>query len=147
VSAWPGDASSQKTSFGRLSRSDLMRRIRSRRNGTTEERLASLLRRSGITGWRRNIDVLGRPDFVWSKNRLVLFVDGCFWHGHNCGRNLQPKTNAREWMMKFERNKQRDKRVSATWRKKGWRVLRIWECDLSLHPDRCIGRLRAALKG
>src|SRR3989338_5349071 len=111
MASWPGNAKSQPTSFGSLSRSALMSRVRSRGNVTTELRLARLLRKARLRGWRRNQPYVGNPDFAWPDFKVAVFVDGCFWHGHNCGRNLSPKTNATQWKAKIKRNKERDRRV------------------------------------
>src|SRR5262245_24251696 len=89
------------TSFGGLTRSKLMARIRSGGNKTTELQMIRLMRAYRITGWRRNSKLIGKPDFTWPKERMVLFVDGCFWHGHNCGRNLSPKRNQKFWREKI----------------------------------------------
>jgi DNA mismatch endonuclease (patch repair protein) len=130
MSKWPGNAKVIKTTFGGLSRSELMSRIRSSGNATTELALIKILRSSGIRGWRRNYKLLGKPDFVWPKEKLSLFVDGCFWHGHNCRRNLHPMRNAREWEEKIKENQFRDNKNSNMLRRKGWKVMRIWECIL-----------------
>jgi DNA mismatch endonuclease (patch repair protein) len=139
---WPGNATAERTTFGRLSRSQLMSRVRSRGNATTELRLAALLRKSGLHGWRRHRPLVGKPDFSWANKRLAVFIDGCFWHGHSCGRNLKPKTNAAEWRRKIVRNRARDRRVSRTLREQGWRVLRIWECLLGKNPGACLAEIR-----
>jgi DNA mismatch endonuclease (patch repair protein) len=123
-----------------------MSQVRSKGNVTTEKRLASLLRSAGLRGWRRHQSLLGRPDFVWLKQKVAVFVDGCFWHGHECGRNLTPKTNVKAWREKIERNKDRDRQVTRRLRRQGWQVVRIWECQLAELPVRCIGRIQRALK-
>ena len=146
MSRWPGKAKSQRTRFGGLSRSELMSRVCSRGNRTTEEKLILLLREAGIGGWRRHSLLFGRPDFVWRKARVAVFVDGCFWHGHACGRNLSPKTNVGAWREKIRHNKARDSCVTRYLRQHGWRVCRIWECSLSKHPCSCINRIEKALK-
>ncbi|HNQ23040.1 MAG TPA: very short patch repair endonuclease [Phycisphaerae bacterium] len=146
MSHWPGNAKTQRTTFGSLSRAQLMSRVRSKGNETTEERLAALLRKTGLRGWRRHQPLPGRPDFVWARNRFVVFVDGCFWHGHDCGRNVTPKTNAKAWRNKIDRNKARDRYVTRFLRRHGWSVLRIWECELARNPERCVDRIRRALR-
>lgn len=143
---WPGTAKGCKTPFGGLSRSDLMSRVRDRGNETTELRMLSLLRREGVHGWRRHQKLFGKPDFVWWQERVALFVDGCFWHGHNCGRNLSPKKNEKAWEEKFCRNRLRDRSVSAHLRSLGWGVIRIWECELKERPDKCLARVSKALQ-
>src|SRR5688500_5461932 len=85
--------SNEITSFGRLTRSALMARIRGTGNATTEMKVVRLLRARHITGWRRHAKLPGKPDFVWPRSRVALFVHGCFWHGHDCGRNLTSKSN------------------------------------------------------
>jgi DNA mismatch endonuclease (patch repair protein) len=87
-----------------------------------------------------------RPDFVFSKARTVVFVDGCFWHG--CPKHAtKPKQNASFWRKKLAGNRARDRRVNRTLRRAGWRVVRIWECALAGNPEACINRIRAALAG
>lgn len=125
------------------SRSANMRSIRSAGNRTTELRLRSLLVRSGIQGWKVTPrGVFGKPDFVFPKDRIAIFIDGCFWHAcPKCGHT--PKTNSKYWNAKIERNKQRDKRISAQLRRSGFTVLRIWECDLRKNPNGCLRRVLA----
>lgn len=115
--------------FDKKTRSAIMSKVRSKGNKSTELRLIKLFKENGITGWRRNYSVEGRPDFVFMKQRITVFVDGCFWHGHNC-RNTRPSDNADYWQRKRERNMKRDMDITALFEKRGWRVLRIWECEL-----------------
>ena len=86
-----------------------------------------------------------RPDFVFPKLRLAVFVDGCFWHG--CPRHeTKPRHNAAFWGKKFARNKARDRLVTRTLRQSGWRVLRIWEHELARRNEaRLVSRLRRIL--
>ena len=86
-----------------------------------------------------------KPDFVFSKPKLAIFVDGCFWHG--CPRHAtKPKNNRAFWRKKFAANKSRDALVNRSLRLAGWRVLRIWECDLAKRPEICMRRIELALK-
>ncbi|HUZ07186.1 MAG TPA: very short patch repair endonuclease, partial [Candidatus Paceibacterota bacterium] len=97
--------------FTKAKRSEVMSRIRGRGNKATELALAKLFRRNKITGWRRHQKVFGKPDFVFSKRKLAVFVDGCFWHG--CPKHAtKPATNRAFWRNKFSRNKARDRIVS-----------------------------------
>jgi DNA mismatch endonuclease (patch repair protein) len=146
VKPWPGNASLEKTGFGGLSRSLLMSRIRSSRNQTTELKFMALLRKAKINGWRRNYPLPGKPDFVFRAAKLAVFVDGCFWHGHDCGRNLRPKRNAAAWRSKISGNQLRDRRNARLLRAAGWTVCRIWECTLVKQPDACLQRIERALK-
>jgi len=121
-----------------------MSRIRSSGNRETEMRMIALFRRHGITGWRRNWPLFGRPDFVFPQQRLALFVDGCFWHG--CPKHyMKPANNKAFWRKKLEANRARDRLVNQVLRKKGWRVLRIWEHDAARKSTTCVRRIRNAL--
>ena len=116
--------------FTRAKRSEVMSLIRSRGNRATELRLIALMRAHGITGWRRNARLFGKPDFVFRAARLAVFVDGCFWHA--CPRHAtMPRSNRAFWKAKLTRNAARDREVTRALRKAGWRVLRVWECALS----------------
>ncbi len=127
--------------FTKKKRSEVMSRIRGSGNKDTELRLIEVFREFHITGWRRRRPLFGKPDFVFPKHRLAVFVDGCFWH--RCpkpGHSNLPKNNAEFWAAKLSRNVARDKLVSRTLRKAGWRVTRIWECDLRM-PSKAASRI------
>ena len=144
-----------------------MSRIRSRGNKDTELALAKLLRRHRATGWRRHVQVriaerglrnrefrtshsalrvfTVRPDFVFRTLRTAIFVDGRFWHG--CPRHAtKPKNNRVFWRRKLAANRRRDALVNVALRRSGWRVVRIWECELAKRPDVCVRRIERALK-
>lgn len=128
----------------RAQRSYNMSRIRSSGNASTELRLIEQLRRAGIIGWRRKARLPGRPDLIFSKRKLAVFVDGCFWHC--CPRcQMIPRSNSKYWEMKFAMNRERDKRVNKHLQEKGWFVLRIWEHSLE-QPSRVLARLKAILE-
>lgn len=143
--------------FSRKKRSEVMSRIRSTGNKDTELKLAAMMRESGITGWRRQIrlhttattatgpDITVRPDFVFRRQQVAVFVDGCFWHG--CPRHAtRPRQNRAFWDAKLARNKARDRAVSRALRRAGWTVLRIWECSLSVkRAPATLRRLERAL--
>jgi len=103
-----------------------MAQIKSDNNKSSEVNLIVVLRRSGIYGWRRKYPLFGKPDFVFPKQHLAVFVDGCFWHGHPKKCRI-PATNRAYWVKKIARNMTRDRLVTRTLRKKGWKVIRIWE--------------------
>lgn len=115
--------------FDKSKRSEIMRNICSKGNKSTELTLIKVFHEYGITGWRRNYPVKGHPDFVFLKKKIAVFVDGCFWHGHNC-RNTHPKENEEFWENKIARNIKRDKMITETFEQRGWTVIRIWECEL-----------------
>jgi len=115
--------------FTKEKRSQIMRQVRSNSNKTTELLLIKIFKKNKIIGWRRNVDLIGKPDFVFPKLKIVVFVDGCFWHGHSC-RNTKPEDNKEYWRSKISRNKGRDKDVTNKLTNKGWQVIRLWECEL-----------------
>lgn len=115
--------------FDKQKRSDIMRNVKSKKNKSTELRLIEVFKKYHIIGWRRNYPVKGHPDFVFIKQRTAIFVDGCFWHGHNC-RNVTPENNREFWQNKREKNKRRDGIITQYFESRGWKVIRIWECEL-----------------
>ena len=121
--------------FSKRKHSAVMSLIRSRGNTATELRLVAVFRRHRITGWRRGSKLVGKPDFVFPKLKLAVFVDGCFWHG--CPKHgTKPRQNAQFWREKIARNRARDRLVNRTLRALGWRVLRIWEHELRRKNER-----------
>ncbi|MEN6467499.1 MAG: very short patch repair endonuclease [Smithella sp.] len=124
-------------------RSWIMGQVKSNGNKSTEINLCVALREHGIIGWRRTYPLFGKPDFVFPKRRVAVFVDGCFWHGHP-KKCRMPETNREYWEKKILRNKARDRKVTATLRKKGWKVVRIWED--SVKKPLAISRIQRALQ-
>ena len=115
--------------FSKEMRSQIMRSVKSKWNKSTELKLIEYFKRERIRGWRRNYKLFGKPDFVFPQKKIVVFADGCFWHGHSC-RNTTPQDNADYWHKKIERNKKRDLFVTQTLTDKGWNVIRLWECQI-----------------
>ena len=113
-------------------RSEVMSLIRSAGNKETELTFAKVLRRCRISGWRRGAAVFGKPDFVFREGRVAVFIDGCFWH--HCPRHgTIPKTRRKYWKQKLLRNIERAREVNRELRRGGWKVLRIWSCELRDH--------------
>lgn len=120
-----------------------MQAIRAKGNKSTELKMVKLFRENKITGWRRHLPLPGKPDFTFRKEKLALFVDGCFWHRcPKCYR--EPKTNAEFWKNKIENNVKRDRRVTSELKQAGWSVLRLWECQLK-KPQRFLTRIQKKL--
>ena len=115
--------------FDKEERSRIMRSVKSKNTKSTELALINLFKENHITGWRHSYNVKGHPDFVFLEKRVAIFVDGCFWHGHDC-RNTRPADNAEYWSKKRERNIQRDREITKRFEERGWTVVRIWECEL-----------------
>ena len=113
----------------REKRSEVMSKVRSKNNKSTELRLIAQFKYYGVKGWRRNYKVKGKPDFVFHKERVAVFADGCFWHGHNC-RVFHPGNNEQYWLNKLEKNRQHDLDITEHLQKLGWRVIRVWECEI-----------------
>jgi len=110
-------------------RSWIMRQVKSAGSKSTELAFLAVLRENHITGWRRNFELYGKPDFVFPRARVAVFVDGCFWHGHP-QRCRIPKTNRAYWLRKIRRNVLRDKTVNKVLLQRGWKVIRIWEHEV-----------------
>lgn len=115
--------------FDKEKRSEIMSAVLSKGNKSTELKLIKFFKDNNITGWRRNYKVKGHPDFIFLKRKIAIFVDGCFWHGHDC-RNTCPADNSEYWQNKRERNIKHDKEITALFESRGWTVIRIWECEL-----------------
>lgn len=110
-------------------RSRLMRRVK-QQNTKPEMLVRSLLHRLGYRFSLHRKDLPGTPDIVFPKRRLALFVHGCFWHGHDCRRGRLPKTRIDYWEPKMAANKARDQRKELELIEHGWRVAKVWECEL-----------------
>lgn len=116
-----------------------MSRIKGKGNKDTEMVMIQILRKNRISGWRRNQTVLGKPDFIFPKKKVALFVDGCFWH--SCPKHSNtPKNNQEFWLEKLQKNKNIDKFVTHELRKLGWKVIRVWEHELA-YPDHVAKRI------
>ncbi|MEO7151695.1 MAG: very short patch repair endonuclease [Burkholderiaceae bacterium] len=129
--------------MSRDERSCLMARI-SQRNTAPELALRRGLHRLGLR-FRVNVNGLpGRPDLVFPKYRVALFVHGCFWHAHTCRAGRAPSSNVAYWSEKLRANTRRDRLRVAALRRLGWRVWTVWECGLKRPADaeRTLLRLR-----
>lgn len=115
--------------FSKEKRSKVMKAVKSKDTKTTELKILQIFKELHIIGWRRTYPLIGKPDFVFPKKRIVVFVDGCFWHGHDC-RNVTPKENFEFWDKKRVYNRAHDEEVTRLLIAKGWQVVRIWECEL-----------------
>lgn len=126
-------------------RSELMSKVRSSGNLTTEVAMARIMRLHGISGWRRHLRLLSfRPDFVFRREKVVVFIDGCFWHA--CPEHgSRPKSNAEFWRSKLESNVARDRRADMELVDSGWKVVRFWEHSVKRHPSRCAEELEEIL--
>lgn len=110
-------------------RSRIMRAVRSK-DTKLELKVRRLVYRLGYRYRLHRKDLPGTPDLVFPTRRKVIFVHGCFWHGHNCTRgSRKPKENAGYWQDKICRNRDRDEAQETKLRDSGWNVLIVWECE------------------
>ncbi|MHC4174961.1 MAG: very short patch repair endonuclease [Planctomycetota bacterium] len=130
--------------YSKSKRSEIMSRVRNRRTAP-EDKVAALLKELGVK-YRRNVKTLpGQPDFVVRSKRMVIFVNGCFWHGHpNCNRAKLPDGNRAFWEKKIATNKRRDRRTAEKLRKENWHVMTVWQCSLRSR-ERILERLKREL--
>jgi DNA mismatch endonuclease, patch repair protein len=123
-----------------LARSRAMAAIKGK--DTAPERLVrKALHAAGLRFRVHTVDLPGRPDIVLRRWRSVIFVNGCFWHGHGCPAFRLPSTRIDYWGPKILANRARDVIVARRLRKSGWQVLRVWECQLQRSPDQAMARL------
>ncbi|GEP90648.1 T/G mismatch-specific endonuclease [Chitinophaga terrae (ex Kim and Jung 2007)] len=115
--------------FNKGQRSEVMRKVKSTGNASTELKLIQLFKALDIKGWRRKYKLFGNPDFTFPKLKVAVFADGCFWHGHDC-RNTRPSQNKEYWTKKRERNITRDNIVNQHLSTHNWVVIRLWECEI-----------------
>lgn len=127
-------------------RSEVMSKILSS-NTKPEQRVRKMLTSMGYR-YRLNVKNLpGKPDIVMRKHNAVIFVHGCFWHLHSgCRDGTLPKTRESYWHPKLLNNKARDAHNMRTLRKQGWKVLRLWECEIEKKPEKVIDKLRKLLE-
>lgn len=122
-------------------RSDLMKRVR--RTDTDDELFVrKQLFRAGFR-FRKNVkDLPGSPDIVLAKYKMVVFVNGCFWHGHECALGRLPTSNAGFWSSKIAANSERDGRKADALRNLGYEVHTVWRCSLGVGVEHVLVRLR-----
>ena len=120
-----------------------MRNIRSK--GTTPELMVMReLRRKNIYFAKHVDKIIGKPDIVFRRKKVVVFIDSDFWHGHP-ERFIMPKTNTEYWEKKIARNKERDLEVSQRLREQGWTVIRIWEYEIKHYLEQCMQTILEAI--
>jgi len=115
-------------------RSRIMRAVKSRNTGP-EKVVRSLAHRMGYRFRLHCANLPGKPDLTFPDRCAVVFVHGCFWHGHNCKRGARtPKTNTEYWTAKIARNVVRHHEHMSALKREGWRALVVWECQLRDEP-------------
>ena len=120
-----------------------MSRIRGK-NTSPEMKLRKMLWESGLRGYRVHYKLPGKPDIVFTRKKVVVFVDGCFWH--KCPVCFRPpETNAEFWNDKLQKNVERDLKVTKELEDLGWTVLRFWEHEVKKTPEDVVARILLAL--
>ncbi len=115
------------------------------KNTMPEVKLRKVLSAAGIRGHRIHFNLLGKPDIVFTKKKIAIFIDGCFWH--KCPICFQePETRKEFWMKKIQSNIDRDKKVNKQLKDDGWKVMRFWEHDVRKNPDKVVKKISAMIE-
>lgn len=130
--------------FDKKTRSAIMSHIR-HKNTSLEVNFRKLLWEKGLRGYRIHYNLPGKPDIVYVSKKIVIFLDGDFWHGYNWKKlgKVPPK---KYWQEKIQKNIDRAKKYNKQLKKDGWTVLRFWEHDVKKKPDKCIKKVKEAWK-
>jgi len=132
--------------FSREKRSQIMSRIGGK-NTKPELLVRSILHKMGYRFRLHRNDLPGKPDITLPKYKKVIFVHGCFWHGHaDCSRSKRPTTNIKFWRDKLDKNIERDKTLENDLKALGWKVLVVWSCEVK-DPVRLKNKLLSFLEG
>lgn len=124
-------------------RSETMRRVKSK-NTSLELKVRSALYKRGLR-YRLNYPLPGKPDIIFPKQKIVIFIDSCFWHG--CPEHLRkPASNIIYWSEKIKKNIARDKMVNKKYKEMDWKIIRLWEHDLKKDFEKTISNLVHAVK-
>ncbi|NLW30019.1 MAG: very short patch repair endonuclease [Fibrobacter sp.] len=120
-----------------------MTRIRSQ-NTKPERIIEQELKRRKIYFAKQVKTIIGKPDIVFRRKKVIVFIDSDFWHGHP-KRYIKPKTNPEYWVPKIEKNVERDKKVNKELKKCGWKVIRLWEYDIKKDLNGCVRKILKAI--
>lgn len=130
--------------FSKEKRSWIMSRVKGR-DTKPEMLVRSFVHRMGFRFRVHRRDLPGNPDIVLPRHRKVIFVNGCFWHGHKrCPRSKRPATNKSVWNKKLDANIERDKHCRKELRRMGWKLLVVWQCETHNH-EKLLGKLERFL--
>ena len=130
--------------ISRAKRSSLMRKIKSR-DTKLEKDIQRSLKLHKVYFAVNIKTIFGKPDIVFRKKKILVFIDSCFWHG--CPKHCRlPSARRSYWVNKINRNKSRDKEVNRILKKEDWKVFRFWEHNLKRNHDSCLKKILLALK-
>lgn len=129
--------------FSRKTRSAIMSRIKSK-NTSLETNFRKLLWKNGFGRYRIHYSLPGKPDIVYVSKKVVIFLDGDFWHGYNWKKlgKIPPKAY---WQGKIQKNIDRAQKYNRALRKEGWKVLRFWEHEIKRDSQKCIQKVKNTL--
>jgi DNA mismatch endonuclease (patch repair protein) len=126
-------------------RSTQMKKVRGQNNRSTEGAVEQALIANGIENWEKHPDnIIGKPDFIFPHHKLLVFVDGCFWHSCPICKRRLPVNHAEFWRNKIDGNRRRDNRLRRKLRQEGYHVMRIWEHEVK--SGKWIKRIRGLLQ-
>lgn len=131
--------------FSSAQRSEIMRRVRST-NTRPEIAVRRVLRSLGLRFSIHRASLPGKPDIAIRDRGIVIFVHGCFWHGHKCPASVLPRSNVAYWKLKQTKNMRRDRRNLRALRQAGWKVIVIWECQIG-KTKTLVDRIARAMGG
>jgi len=130
--------------FAKEKRSWIMSRVKGL-DTKPEILVRSIIHRMGFRFRVHRRDLPGNPDIVLPRHRKVIFVHGCFWHGHKgCPRSKRPTTSKSFWNKKLDANTERDTRFHRELRRMGWKLLVVWQCEIH-NPEKLLGKLKRFL--
>jgi DNA mismatch endonuclease (patch repair protein) len=115
------------------------------KNTSPELLFRKLLRTAGYRGYRLHYPIPGRPDIVFPKQKLAIFIHGCFWHSCPKCQLPNPKSNSLFWQEKLKKNVERDKRKMVELSGKGWETLILWECAIKNNPKKNLLTIKEVL--
>ena len=125
--------------FDKQTRSAIMSKIKGK-NTSLEVNFRKLLWKDGLRGYRLHCKLPGKPDVVFTKKKVAVFIDGCFWH--KCPKCYkEPKSRKKYWLPKITNNAMRDRKNIQMLKKEGFRVIRLWEHEIKKNPEKCIERV------
>ena len=120
-----------------------MQNIRST-NTLPERKIMQALKKKKIYFAKNVKSIIGKPDIVFRRKKVVVFIDSDFWHGHP-KRGVMPKSNRNYWLEKIKQNKERDRKVNRELRKQGWFIIRLWEYDIKKKFDKSLEKVLTVL--
>jgi DNA mismatch endonuclease, patch repair protein len=115
------------------------------KNTRPELTFRKLLASAGLRGYRVHYNLPGKPDVVFTRNKLAIFVDGCYWH--MCPADFRvPATRTGFWLRKIRSNAERDRKIDLDLAKRGWYVMRYWEHEIKNNPDNVVAAVMIAVR-